>query len=147
MVHISNHQNALLQMYAHQALRRHINDALQAYDLNPRQWAILGILQENQAGVRAATLATELNVKNPLITMLVDPLTKRGWITKAADTEDGRAKLLQLSAEGQKHIKKVDADVAARLDQLLSGVRRSEFDIYQKVMQIILYNADQLQDL
>jgi DNA-binding MarR family transcriptional regulator len=90
---------------------RRLRDAHTAGGLSPRQFHVLGLLDDHGAmgqSELAQTMATDPSI---LVTML-NPLEAEGLISRQRDPEDRRRHLVTLSAAGQQRLR--DATDAQR---------------------------------
>ncbi|WP_062387330.1 MarR family winged helix-turn-helix transcriptional regulator [Demequina iriomotensis] len=85
-----------------QVMRASIRDhsrTLVAEGLTPVQFHLL-VLLHGQPGVATADAADTLGLKPNIATGVVQRLVDRGWIERASSPEDGRVRLLSLTAAG-----------------------------------------------
>lgn len=134
--------SGLLFTQAHKAVRARMYTVLEKYGLNPSYWAILGAAVQAPEGIRLASVAKQMDVKAPLITMLAGDLIEKGLITRIPHHTDGRAKLLVATAKGRKLAVQVEAEVSTEISRLMHGVSVSEAQIFQKTLEIILANTN-----
>lgn len=135
--------SGLLFTKAHKAVRGCIYAVLEKYDLNPSYWAILGAAVTAPEGIRLASVAKQMEVKAPLITMLATDLIDKGLITRVPHHTDGRAKLLVPTPKGKKLAEQVEAEVSAEIARLMYGVSQADVMAFQKTLETILANASQ----
>jgi DNA-binding MarR family transcriptional regulator len=89
----------------------------QEHELTPMQMHALRVL-EPESPMPMRTLAERLMCDPSNVTGIVDRLTARGLIERRDAPHDRRAKLLAVTAEGER----VRADVVRRLSQAPSGI-------------------------
>jgi DNA-binding MarR family transcriptional regulator len=128
------------QTRAYAILRENVYDVLNKYNITPTHWSMLGIILEAKDGVRQAEVAKKMNVKPPLITVLVRQLVKRGILQTVPNQFDARAKLLSVTVDGKKFIKTVESELHKKLDKLLTGLTEKDLMIYHKVLNTIIVN-------
>lgn len=109
------HYQAFLQMVAYRSMQNVANELLATRDLNMTQWVMLGRLCDNHDGLRVSDLARLLHVEVPLMTMMVQPLLRSGYVMRKRDEYDRRAWRLYLTATGNKLVQFVDEQVTKRL--------------------------------
>lgn len=131
-----------VQALAYRILRSHVAGVLEAYDLTPTHWAMLGVIVEARDGVRQAEIAKALHVKPPLITNMAKLLEDKGVMQSVTNQFDARAKLLALTPAGKKFVKTVETDLNDHLQQLLQGVTAADMEIYHKVLVTIIANDE-----
>jgi len=83
--------------------------AIEEHGLTTQQWAVLGALSRPQAagGMKVGDLARYLMVSRQNLAGVVGRLERDGRVESAADPQDGRSRLIRLTAGGrqvwQKH--------------------------------------------
>jgi MarR family 2-MHQ and catechol resistance regulon transcriptional repressor len=92
-------------MRASESINSRLNQNLLCNELTISQFgimeALLHIGPQNQRELGAKLLKSGGN-----ITMVIDNLVKRGWVTREKDPNDRRAVIISLTTEGEEHIKK-----------------------------------------
>lgn len=76
-----------------------------AYGATTQQWAVLGALARPVArakGMSVKDLIEFLLLSRQNLTAVLDRLEARSWIERVKDPEDGRSRLIRLSAEGER---------------------------------------------
>jgi DNA-binding MarR family transcriptional regulator len=69
-----------------------------------QQWAVLGALARpavRDAGVSVKDLIEYLDVSRQNLTIVLDRLEARGWISRLKDKDDGRSRRVRLTPEGK----------------------------------------------
>jgi len=80
---------------------RHMGD----FGATTQQWAVLGALARplvHEKGMSVKDLIEFLLLSRQNLTAVLDRLEAREWIERVKDPEDGRARLIRLSAEGNR---------------------------------------------
>ncbi len=134
--------SGLLQVKAYRILQSQVSNSLERYGLSPTTWSILGLINENQDGIRLSEIASNINVEAPHITTLVDQLQNMAIVEKHDHPTDKRAKLLFLTSKGKSLISPVEGNLNQVLLKLLNGVTESELGAYQTVLETIVKNAE-----
>ncbi len=70
-----------------------------------QQWAVLGALARplvHAKGMTVKALIEFLLLSRQNLTAVLDRLEARGWIERAKDPEDGRSRVIRLTAEGDR---------------------------------------------
>lgn len=77
--------------------------AIEAHGLTTQQWAVLGALSRPQAtgGMKLGDLARYLMVSRQNLAGVVGRLERDGRLESAADPQDGRSRLVRLTAPGR----------------------------------------------
>jgi len=133
--------SGLLFTRAHKVVRTRIYTILDRYNLTLSDWTILSITLRSPDGVRLASVAKQMDVKAPLVTMLADELITKGLISRIPHHSDRRAKLLIATAQGKKLASKIEKELAAEITHLMDGISASEGAAFQKTLQTIIANA------
>lgn len=142
-----SYKSGLLFSRAHAAVRTRIYTILARYELTPSYWSILGTTINADEGIRLSSVAKQMGVKAPLITMLANDLIEQGLIKRLPHHSDGRAKLLVPTPKGKKLAQKVEAELDQEISLLMHGVTASEAAAFQKTLQTIISNASLKADL
>jgi DNA-binding MarR family transcriptional regulator len=83
----------------------------------------LGVLRSLSTGSRRITeLAAEERITQPGITLLVNRLTDRGWVTRVSDPSDGRAVLVSLTVDGAQAFERLRAEYRAMLSEEMASL-------------------------
>jgi DNA-binding MarR family transcriptional regulator len=100
-----------------QALRARMDAVLARHGLTMPQYAVLALLAE-QPGISNAELARRSFVTPPTMIRIVTTLEGQGLLTRVEHPPEGRARVAQLSAEGQRRLRAAAHDVRT-VDQIL----------------------------
>lgn len=87
--------------------------------LTAQQAQLLCTAARRKAGL--GEIAEVLHCDRSNVSRLLDRVTRRGLAHRAAHTRDGRVSVLELSPGGQAIVHSFEADLAARLGQLIAG--------------------------
>ena len=113
----AQHPNVGVLMYvAARSLEQRAYDAVVAAgaaDLTPTQARLLA--QIDPDGTRVVTLAARARITKQSAAFLVDQLEQAGYVERAADPHDGRAKLVRLTPHARAIGDAADAEVASAL--------------------------------
>jgi len=139
---IPTYTSGLLFTKAHKAVRLRIYDVLEKYDLNPTYWSILGATAQASEGIRLARVAEIVDMTAPMITVMANDLTEKGLIKRVPHHSDGRAKLLVMTPRGKKLAAAIEEELAATIAGLLRGLSSAEIVTFQKILAIIISNAE-----
>lgn len=74
------------------------------------------------------TLCEVEQVKEPTMTVLLNQIQKRGWVTRSRDPRNGRVKYVTITAKGARELAKAGRVLRQRLAGELTGLSASEFD-------------------
>lgn len=138
---IPTYKSGILQVKAYRILQARVSKTLGTFQLNPTEWSILGLIFENNNGIRHSELAKMLQVETPLITMLVNGLVEKELVERHNHPTDKRAKLLFVTQKSKTLIPQVEKVLSETLLQLLNGLTQKDMTIYKKVLEVIVTNA------
>jgi len=136
-----SYQSGLLFTQAHHVVRAQVYDILEKYQLTPSLWAILGAAYNAPEGIRLASVAKQMDVKAPLVTMLASELLEQGLINRIPHHTDKRAKLLIATAKGKKLAQQIELELNNEIRRLMHGVSAAEAKAFQKTLETIIQNA------
>ncbi len=131
----------LLQAKVYRILKNKTGEALSDYGISTIEWALLGLLFDCKAGLRASKLAEELGVEAPFITVLFAKLKKMGLVDHASDPKDSRVKIMHLTTKGTDFVPGVEKHVRAQMRPLVSGSAISDVLSYVTVLETIIENG------
>lgn len=136
------YSSGVLFTRAHKAVRSRVYSLLEKYELNPSYWAILGITMQAPEGVRLASVAKQMDVKAPLVTMIANDLIEKGLITRVPHHTDGRAKLLVVTPKGKKLAVQIETELSTAIGNLMVGVSTADIASFQLTLETIIANSD-----
>ena len=101
----------------------------EARDLGIR-WTALMVLKDLSllGSATQRTLADIEQVTEPTMTVLLDQMQQRGWITRNRDARNGRIKRIALTAKGARELANAGRVLRGRLGGELSGLSAAELD-------------------
>ena len=134
------YSSGLLQGTAYQRLYDALNRALMPFAVSIPEWKLLGQLHEH-GKVKLSELADLLSYDPPMITKLAKLLEKKGLVERTHDIIDERAKVISITANGNKLIEGVEPEVKKAMAMLLKGITPEELRIYIKVLIAIVNNT------
>jgi len=111
----------------HQAAVAIFHKAVSAlgYDLTPVQFAAL-VKVNDQPGIDQITLAGLIAYDRTTITGVVDRLVNKGLLAREVSASDRRSRVLRLSADGLKVLRKVTPAVETAQAVMLQGLNKKE---------------------
>lgn len=130
----------LLQAKAYRVLKKQTADALAEYRVSTVEWALLGLLFQEDKGMRSSKLAKELGVEAPFITALFRKLEKRGFVDAISDENDSRARNIRLTDEGIDFVQSTEQKMKQRMRPLIEGISVNDLMSYVAVLEKILQN-------
>jgi DNA-binding MarR family transcriptional regulator len=137
---VAEPQLARLLLAAHRALAADL-----VVELEERGWpdlrasqAALVLNVDRRFGTRLTELARRAGVTKQAMMVVVDDLEVRGLVRRTPDPEDGRAKVVRLTARGRTfaaECRRAVAAVEARAKRTLGGRR---YDVLRETLDILL---------
>ncbi|WP_129674164.1 MarR family winged helix-turn-helix transcriptional regulator [Candidatus Chloroploca sp. Khr17] len=113
-------------------------DEFRPYDLSTPQYAIL--FHATVEGVPLSHICQQMVADNSNLTRLVDRLEARGLVRRAADANDRRVTLVQLTSEGKALIDELRPRHRAYVEQRMSHLNAEQLTALHEAMQT-LYEA------
>jgi DNA-binding MarR family transcriptional regulator len=97
------------------------------FDLTPPQFQMLTVINRlKNERVTQRRLARELYVSFPNITVMLSRLEAAGLIVRQPSPDDGRAKLVRLTARGRSLLRKIWKVHQRQLEHIMSGLNENE---------------------
>jgi DNA-binding MarR family transcriptional regulator len=139
-VDLNAHGLGLLQGTAYSRLHENLTQVLNPFGISIPEWKLLGQLYDN-GNMRLSSLSDLLSYDPPMVTKLTKSLRKKKLITREYDREDERVKIVVITPEAVKILRKIDPIVKIRMRDILKGVSREELNVYIKVLNVIVANT------
>ena len=102
-----------------QRLRSEFGVTLARFDL-------LAQLHRHAGGLRMSALSRYLMVTGGNVTGLTNELEKKGWVVRSADPQDGRSKLVRLTARGRHRFEQIAVVHESWVSALFGGLRAAQ---------------------
>jgi DNA-binding MarR family transcriptional regulator len=137
---VTEPQLARLLLSAHRTLSTDLVDELEERgwpDLRASQAALV-LNVDRRSGTRLTELARRAGVTKQAMMIVVDELEVRGLVRRTPDPEDGRAKVVRLTARGRQfaaECRRAVAAVEARTKRTLGGRR---YDVLRETLDMLL---------
>lgn len=106
---------------------RLVSEALAEEGARKHHFTVLTALAE-QGGISQAALGRRVWIDRSDLHALLNELERDGLVTRAADAEDRRLKLVELTPAGARKLKRMDARVEAAQDALLEPLAAHDRD-------------------
>ncbi len=103
------------------------------FDLQPRDWRIIGLLGAF-APMSLQALAREVGVDKSQGSRVVSLLIERGLLARDADATDGRGVQLSLTPRGRTLYRKAFPRAVKRNEQLLSVLSAEELEVLERAL-------------
>ena len=105
-------------------------------DLSPSQTAALGTI-ERRGPVTPSELAGIERIQRPTATRVIARLEEAGWVSRAADPQDGRCSLVSITGDGQALLERVRANKDAFLARRLDALSRDDRATLERAAEIL----------
>lgn len=115
----------------------------QDFDLQPRDWRIIGLLGAF-APMSLQALAREVDVDKSQASRIVSELIERDLLARNADENDGRGVQLSLTAKGKALYRKAFPRAVKRNEQLLSVLAPEEREVLERALDKLSVQAKQM---
>jgi DNA-binding MarR family transcriptional regulator len=111
----------------------------EARDLGIR-WTALMVLKDLSllGAVTQRTLAEIEQVTEPTMTVLLEQMQKRGWVTRNRDPSNGRIRRVAITSKGTRELANAGRVLRQRLAAELTGVSAAEFDAIAAALQPLM---------
>jgi len=110
----------LLALLGQDAMRR-LRDAHTAHNLKPRQFQLLGLLQDHGA-MGQGELGQTMGVDPSILVTLLNPLEADGLVSRQRDPADRRRHVVSLTPAGERHLHSAAQAQRAAEDALFAGL-------------------------
>jgi DNA-binding MarR family transcriptional regulator len=138
---LSTYSTGLIQAKAYRILKQRTNSLLSPYKLNSLEWALLGLLYDNEDGFKSNELAELLGVEAPFITVMIDTLESRKLVKRSISKKDKRIKIITASSKAKDLVPKIEKELKIDMKNLLEGCTLPEVYGYVSVLKNILRNV------
>ncbi|GGY06813.1 hypothetical protein GCM10010324_62020 [Streptomyces hiroshimensis] len=117
---------------------RLINEGLaQAADARKWHYAVLASLQDFGPGSQA-TLSGRTGIYRSDMVGVLNELAERGFVERAPDPGDRRRNIITISAEGRRHLRRLDKVLDDLHDELLAPLNPAERDQFVQLLTRLL---------
>ncbi len=124
-----NHYQEILQLVSR--IARHTNPqhlpVLKRLRISLAQFLVLDALGHHDGPLRMAELAAAAGLPPSELTRVVDELIAKGWIARAVDPVDNRARLAGITRKGARLMALADEQAAAELQGVWSDFTHDEW--------------------
>jgi DNA-binding MarR family transcriptional regulator len=109
----------LLAVRAVVAIYREFEQVARRSDISLAQYRLMLYLRTGPK--RAGEIAAAIAVAKPTVSLALNALREKAWITSTTDEEDGRASRILITAAGKSRMEAFEAELAARIGPMLGG--------------------------
>ena len=104
------------------------------HDLTPVQYAALSTIK-TRPGIDQVTLAGLIAYDRTTITGVVDRLVQKGLLVRQANSRDRRARVLQITDQGQRTLDGIEPAVEAAQRIMLRGLTADEAEQFMRLLR------------
>jgi DNA-binding MarR family transcriptional regulator len=104
------------------------------HDLTPVQYAALSTIK-TRPGIDQVTLAGLIAYDRTTITGVVDRLVQKGLLVRQANSRDRRARVLQITDQGQRTLDGIEPAVEAAQRIMLRGLTTDEAEQFMRLLR------------
>ena len=115
----------LVLMKAHRSVQRHAAASIAALNLGLSDFVALEMLL-HKGPMKVNDIGRKVDLTSGSITSAVDRLQARGLVSREVDSEDGRSRIVQLTAKGRTLIRTAFETHSARLEKAAGGLNMKE---------------------
>ncbi len=94
-------------------------------------------LERRGGGMRQSDLAREIGITEASLVRTLQHLERAGLVSREGDPEDGRAKILDLTSEGARLARKIDARLIELRAELLDGISEEDLATTVEVLDLV----------
>src|SRR3954468_3336126 len=105
-------------------------------DLSPSQTAALATI-ERGGPLTPSELASIERIQRPTATRVIARLEEAGWLSRAADPEDGRSSLVSITGDGRALLERVREKKTAFLPRRLDALDREDRATLERAADIL----------
>jgi DNA-binding MarR family transcriptional regulator len=109
----------LLAVRAVVAIYREFEQLTRRSDISLAQYRLMLYLRTGPK--RAGEIAAAVAVAKPTVSLALNALREKGWITSSTDEADGRATRILITKAGKARMESFEAELAARIAPMLGG--------------------------
>jgi DNA-binding MarR family transcriptional regulator len=100
-----------------------------AFDLTPVQYSLMTALAEHGV-IDQMTLALEIGLERTSVAEVIPRLEAKGLLRRSPSAQDGRAKLVRLTAKGRRLVARMESAVQRAHDRTLAHLPKAERDVF-----------------
>lgn len=124
-----------LFLQLHRLFQELNREEFRPYDLSTPQYAIL--FHASEEGVPLSTICQQMLSDNSNLTRMVDRLEARGLVRRAADRNDRRVTLVQLTPAGKALIDELRPRHRALVEERMGALSRVQIAAFHDAMQTL----------
>ena len=137
-------ETAMSVIFTAEMLRKECDLLLRPLGQSESQFHILSILLRNDApGLPQVALSRMLLVHRSNVTGLLERMEKRKWISRVADPEDGRIKLVALTPAGRKLALTADEAYQSCIEHIMTYLPSEELNRLNSLLKQLRRNLNE----
>lgn len=140
---VNTFELGILQGRAYRQMEKHLTKLLSRHNLHITEWKLLGLMSV-QKDLQPAQIASQLGVKRPFITVLLQKMIEKNLLMRTNNVKDHRFHQVIITQEGKDIIDLVEKETKALLKKLTSGLNFVELIAYGNVLKTIIKNGETL---
>ena len=122
-------------------VRRRFDESVRDHELTGPQARLL-LLLGRSPGAHQASYAEALEVEPITLCRMADRLEEGGWLTRIADPDDRRARLLHPTEKSRDITDKLRKTIDSMLEDLMSGLNTEERDELRRLLTKVGENTE-----
>lgn len=119
------------------AWRDKLRQRLKPLGLSQSKWTALLYLSRVPDGMTQSDLARMLSIEAPTVTRLVKQLEQAGWVVRQSSPDDGRRKMVQLTAKAKRLVVRINAAIAELRAQTVGRLSTKQAEQAFATMQLL----------
>jgi len=137
-----------LLLQAHRALSSELREGMteRGYpDVRPGHAAVFMHI-DRRSGTRLTVLARRARMSKQGMMIVVDDLESRGYVRRVPDEEDGRAKVVRLTARGRRYVAEARRAMAAVEGRARRELGDRRYDALRSALNLLVGEENDLED-
>lgn len=129
----------IAQSKAYRVLRQLMAQLLKKYDITMMDWSMVGLIHEaGKRGIRITDIAQALDTTKAFVTTHINVLEAKGFVVRAVDTQDTRARIVRLAPGASAKVKKIETELRQDMrERLYKHIAPKDLAVYVKVLDQI----------
>lgn len=132
-----------LMGYCDHQVHKLLDEKLRALDISPMQSRVLDYLYRTGTPTNQRSLEQFLMVKPSTVNGIVRRLEEKGFITRTADAQDGRCRILALTDSGYSALSVSQQAIAQVEQQMEQGFDAAELELLRSLLLRVADNLTQ----
>jgi DNA-binding MarR family transcriptional regulator len=124
----------------YEKILKEVPDVTDFRDLTQQQFHYMQVIVKMK-NPTLTVLARELNLTKPTVTVLVDRLAEKGYVTRVRSDEDRRVMYLHIAGKGTRFNNMLENAREIMAEKIISGLARKEVEILNELLLKIIRNA------